>query len=32
MGIYVATADRLAKSIPDDIKRVVDIYDHPDCA
>ena len=32
MGIDLATADRLAKSIPDDIKRVVDIYDHPDCA
>lgn len=32
MGIDLATADRLAKSIPNDIKRVVDIYDHPDCA
>lgn len=32
MGIDLATADRLAKSIPNDVKRVVDIYDHPDCA
>ncbi|MEI0486353.1 DNA polymerase III subunit alpha [Brachyspira intermedia] len=32
MGIDLATADRLAKSIPDDVKRVVDIYEHPDCA
>ncbi|WP_295159943.1 DNA polymerase III subunit alpha [uncultured Brachyspira sp.] len=31
MGIDLATADRLAKGIPNNI-RVVDIYDDPDCA
>ncbi len=32
MNIDLATADRLAKSIPNEVKRVVDIYDHPNCA
>lgn len=31
MNIDLATADRLAKGIPSDISRVVDIYDHPEC-